>query len=183
MNTVTFRGTPKDLRKLLADLPRLLTGKVPDPYRVARGFRTRLGSALLGEVQRDFVTKSRGGTGRDGVKWPPLAPGTLAARRRKSGGAAVEILHATGDLYRSLSPGVEGRPSAAPGQVMRLSTNRVVAGSSRKPWHHRGGKHLPARPMWPASGKIPKAWKPALKVAMKRGVAAIVQEYVRRGAR
>ena len=199
MNTVTFRGTPRALRKLLLDLPKLLAGKVPDPYGVVRGFKVRVASALLSQVQQDFVRKARGGTGRDGVKWLPLAASTVAARLRKAGGGAktgkgkgkakgkyagsVEILRDTGELFRSLSPGVEDRPSNAPGQVLRTTTNRIVVGTNKKTWHQKGTKRLPARRLWPADGKIPPAWRPAVKAAMKRGVAAIVTEYVRRGAR
>lgn len=42
---------------------------------------TRIGNALLSEIQQDFITKSRHGTGRDGITWPELSPVTIERRR------------------------------------------------------------------------------------------------------
>ena len=73
MADVVYRGTPHKLFELL-------------PQWVMHSLRsnrllTRMGVALLSQVQQDFVTKSKGGTGRDGIKWKPLAPATIAQRR------------------------------------------------------------------------------------------------------
>ena len=64
--TVVFRGTRADLVKALAAVPTALAGRAPDPVGAARGLQMRLSTALLSQVQQDFLVKSRGGVGRDG---------------------------------------------------------------------------------------------------------------------
>lgn len=81
MATVYWKGTHEDLRRLLAKLPRVLAGTETDLWGVARGLQLRLGNALLSKVQQDFIRKSRGGTGEDGITWSPLKRETIAARR------------------------------------------------------------------------------------------------------
>lgn len=68
-------------REVARSLAGILTGKQPDTLGIARGVFLSIGFAALGDIQRDFVVKSRGGTGEDGVKWEPLKPATIAARR------------------------------------------------------------------------------------------------------
>lgn len=201
----------------------------------------RIGLSLLSQIQQDFITKARGGRGRDGIQWQPLAPETIARRRvgptylksqalaqtadkrlyvtgpqnaawkeiyqqnlarlrlalddaeakklaarvataaiRRAGGKTklealgsrnVEILRDTGELFRSLTPGVQKENTDAPGQVFATDGNTVSVGSSKKPWHHRGVPgRLPSRPLWPLDGNIPSAWWPALIAAARRGV-------------
>lgn len=44
------------------------------------GVLVRIANALTSQIQQDFLTKSRGGVGRDGITWPELSPETIAAR-------------------------------------------------------------------------------------------------------
>lgn len=78
--TATFRGSRDDLRRLLVGAVKAFGGG-PDPYGIASGLQLRLGVALLSQIQQDFATKARGGTGRDGITWKPLSPKTVAGRR------------------------------------------------------------------------------------------------------
>lgn len=78
---VVYAGTLDEARRYLESLPAILAGKVPDPFGVARAVQLRCGVALLSEVQRAFITKSRGGVGSDGIRWVPLKPETIARRR------------------------------------------------------------------------------------------------------
>ena len=126
----------------------MLSGKIPDPSGQVQALMMRVGITLLSEVQRDFITKARGGTGRDGIKWEPLKPQTVH-RRRGHGVGGVEILRDTGELFRSLEPGLGTQPSGASGQVFELEPGAVTIGTNKKPWHHRGNERLPARPLWP----------------------------------
>lgn len=183
---IVFTGTAEELKAVLMGLPAILAGTAPDPLGLARGLQLRMGVALLSQIQQDFVVKARGGTGRDGVTWPKLAPSTIARRLAKEAGArkgkkaspfagVVEILRDTGELFRSLSPGVDAAPSGADGQVFRLSPGRVTVGTNKKPWHQDGNARLPARKMWPDGNKIPPAWMPAIRRAYARGVAEILE--------
>lgn len=81
MQQVIYVGTPEEAQRYLSTLPAILAGRVPDPMGVARAVQLRCGVALLSEIQRAFLTKSRGGTGSDNIKWVPLSPRTIAARR------------------------------------------------------------------------------------------------------
>jgi len=181
MATITFRGSRADLRRILATIPQVLSGRVPDTYGIAQAVQLRAGVALLSQVQQDFLIKSRGGVGRDGIQWRPLQARTIARRRqgpkrsrRKGKPSAVDILRDTGELLRSLSPGVDDRPSGADGQVFATAPGRVIVGTNKKPWHQRGNRNLPARPMWPNNGRIPAAWWQAINLAAMRGVVRAV---------
>lgn len=68
-----------------------MSGRVPDPYGIARGVQLRAGVAFLSEVQQAFLEKSRGGTGADDVKWPPLSKKYLAYGRRLGPGEARSL--------------------------------------------------------------------------------------------
>lgn len=206
-----FRGTKSELRAILRSIPAVLAGRSPDPYGVARDIQLRMGVALLSQVQQDFVTKARGGTGRDGITWAPLKPATIARRRRSAsdkrvarqqiaaakqagtkrptilelyGSRPVEIGRDTGKLFRSLSPGVEDRPSGAEGQLFEVLPGTVIVGTT-VPYaerFHRGDRkrNVPARPMWPLDGSIPLAWLPAIIGAAQRGVQLAVSRLVGR---
>lgn len=87
------------------------------------------------------------------------------------GSRKVDILRDTGELLRSLTPGVADRPSGAPGQVFRPELGRVVVGTNKKTWHHKGipGK-LPARKLWPDGDHIPDAWWVHINEAIQTGL-------------
>jgi hypothetical protein len=237
--TVTYRGTRPELREALHALPAVLAGTHPDPTGLARAVQLRVGVACLSQVQQDFLTKSRGGTGRDGIAWPPLDRRTVAYGRRATrgelkalgvsgkrsrgfltpaqdrrwrqvygsrlarlrlelpeaaararaaqiawavvkregartkldvlGGRTVDIGRDTGRMLRSLSPGVDDRPSGDPGQVFETPPGRVIVGSNVEyfPRFHR------RRPVWPSDGTIPPAWWPAIRAAALRGIGEL----------
>ncbi len=171
---VTFNGTAQQAAATLSRLPGILAGTAPDPQGIARGLQLRLGTALLSKVQQAFVTKARGGTGSDGIRWQPLKQETIDRRRvGKRKGGSVEILRDTGELFRSLSPGIDDRPSGAPGQVFDTPPGKVRVGTNKKPWHHRGVPgRLPARPLWP--DVLPPAWTAALAKTAQRGVVRAI---------
>ncbi len=45
----------------------------------------QIGTQILSFVKLDYIAKSRGGTGTDGIKWAPIKVGTILARLRKAG--------------------------------------------------------------------------------------------------
>lgn len=194
--TIYFRGTSEQARRMIAQLPTILAGRAADAAQVARGVQLRVATALLSQVQQDFLVKSRGGTGKDGVKWPPLSPRTVAARRRTKadekafrsakkrdpkltalafyGSRTVDMLRDTARLLRSLTPGVEDRPAANPDQVIRLGRGQLILGSNC-PYlgtHQFGSKHVPARPVFPLRGVVPAAYWPSIYAAFARGIVA-----------
>lgn len=238
MPRIVFAGSREQLRKLLADVPKILAGHAPDPLGIARGLQLRLGVALLSKVQQAFIVKSRGGTGDDGIKWPPLKPETIAQRRTTAGerkqlgitgkrvrglltpaedkrwraifagekarliakfglsdkdaaaraaqkawavlksqgaktklavlgGRQVDMLRDTDRLFRSLSPGVEDKPSGADGQVFETPPGRVIVGTNVE----YAGPQFRRRPAWPPDGRLPDAWWRYLTQVGVRGLA------------
>lgn len=115
---IVYFGTPEEARRHLFELPDILAGKTADPYGVARAVQLRCGVALLSEIQRAFITKSRGGVGSDGIKWEPLKPETIARRRT------------TREERRQLRISRGRRPSLTPEQDKRW--RQVFARSFRR---------------------------------------------------
>lgn len=256
MPTVDYRGPlPELMRLLFLIVPRIASGDQQDTDGLGRSLQLRCGVTLLSKIQQDFIRKSRGGIGEDGIRWPPLARSTIANRRTTAaekqaagvsgrrtrgtltaaqdrrwrqiygtrlarlrltmgegeararaaaiawavlksegaktklelfGGRQVDMLRDTSRLFRSLSPGVDDRPSGADGQVFQLAgrgnvivgTNVVYAAA------HQNGipGRLPARPIWPPSGELPPAWSQAVAEAAIVGLIRAILILVQRGA-
>lgn len=205
--TFVFRGSSDQLRAILHRLPAILAGRVPDPGGVVRAMQLRMGNAWLSQVYQDFLVKSRGGTGRDGIKWPPLDPKTTAARKRSKSSVAefnrakkrdpkltklafygarkADIGIDTARMVRSLTAGYEDQPAASPDQVLKLGRGELIIGSN-VPYtgaFHRGRPgRQPPRPITPLNGRIPDAYQPALALAMNRGILTVLA-YLLRGGR
>lgn len=119
------------------------------------------------------------------IAWAVLKSEGAQTKLAVLGSRQVDILRDTGELFRSLTPGVEDKPAnGADGQIFQVPPGRVIVGSNKKPQHHRGipGK-LPARPFWPLDNKLPDAWADAIKKAILRGMAQAVIIAVTRGSR
>lgn len=92
---VVFRG---ERREVWQQLQKAVAAANVDGAGILYGLKLRVGVALLSQIQQDFVIKSRGGVGRDGIKWPPLSPRTIAQRRttaaeRKAAGLTAANRH------------------------------------------------------------------------------------------
>lgn len=246
MAIVNSNATSQQLRDAILQLVRALAGKAAINAAV-RGVQLRIGVSALSCIQRDFITKSRGGTGQDGITWKPLSPATIARRRvgpgelkslgitgkrvrgfltpsqdaawkktfartkaflmgkfgmgeQEAAGIAagkawnevkamgartklevlgnrkVDILRDTGELLRSLSPGIANRPSNADGQVFRVPPGAVVVGTNKKPWHHSN------RPFWRHDGSLPSSHWNLILGAARRGVFEAVEWIAQGGA-
>lgn len=103
---VYFRGTRNQARSLVYRLVQMLSGREPDTGGVARGVFLAVGFAALSSIKDDFIVKSRGGVGADGVKWKPLTREYLAYGRRFGPGEAARLKKGAG-LGRAnrLAPG------------------------------------------------------------------------------
>lgn len=97
------------------------------------------------------------------------------------GGRQVDTLRDTGELFRSFSPGVEDQPSGADGQIFRTPPGRVIVGTNKKVWHHRGiPGRLPARPFWPH--ELPEHWWQFLLGLYRTGLVRVLVGVIQRGA-
>lgn len=63
---------------------------------VARGVFLAVGFAALSDIKQDFIRKSRGEIGEDGVKWKPLSKEYLAYGRRFGKGEQAALKKAAG---------------------------------------------------------------------------------------
>src|SRR5437868_10069394 len=138
---VRTRLSRAEARRVIAALPAVASGRAPDTTGEARRMQLAIGAVALSLVKQAFVQKSEGRADEAGLRWEPLAPSTVAKRRKGRGQGAPLILRDTGLLFNSLSPGISARPN--PGQVI-VGTNDPKAA-----WHHRGTTTIPARPLWP----------------------------------
>ncbi len=82
MPTVTFRGTSADVNRLMTRLVRVISGYEPDPWGVAQEVQLAIGVKTLELIRAAFDVKAAGGRADDGLQWAPLAPSTIARRRK-----------------------------------------------------------------------------------------------------
>lgn len=94
--TVYFRGSYAQAREISQRLARIIAGQSDDAIGIARGVNLAIGVAALSDIKADFVRKARGGTGEDGVKWPPLSQKYLAYGRRFGPGEKAALKKAAG---------------------------------------------------------------------------------------
>lgn len=80
-DVVYARMGRQQAKELVRSLAGMLTGRVPDTLGIAQGVFLSIGFAALYDIHQAYKVKSRGGTGEDGIKWDPLKPATIAARR------------------------------------------------------------------------------------------------------
>ena len=108
MVDIPFRGKRKDVRKTVRSLLAQITGKASDQNGLARSVFYAIGFAALSDVQEAFIVKSRGGTGEDGVTWPPLTKEYLAYGRRFGPGEQAALKRTAG-LGKAHHHGVGGK--------------------------------------------------------------------------
>lgn len=85
------------------------------------------------------------------------------------GSRQVDMCRDTSRYFRSLSPGVDDRPSGADGQVFETPPGRVIVGTNVAYAEHQAKM----RPLWPAGGKLPDAWwRHLMQVAVRGAMRA-----------
>lgn len=106
------------------------------------------------------------------IAWTVLKQEGAKTKLDVLGSRTVDMLRDTGELLRSLTPGVERDGSAATvdGQILRAAPGKVIVGTNKKPWHHNSGRRL----YWPTDGNLPASWWEAILGAGRRGVASAV---------
>jgi hypothetical protein len=144
-----------------------------------------VGVAVLSRSQLDYRTKSRGGTGTDGIKWEPLKPATVKAKSRrgrkqanrattKSGkprptGNATAIGINLGLQLSSASPGF--RVSNG-GNIFRLTNTDITVGYGMK--YSQFFDEL--RPLLPE--KLPPVWREEAQAIVNRWAEQIVKDAI-----
>lgn len=117
MDTVSITATKDQkpaIKKLITDLPGILSGRVSDVQGIAQGFRSRIGYGILSLIIPNFDNLGRGLSGADGDKWKALSKRYLAYSRRfgpteakdlkKAAGLGKTHKHGPGDKKGLLTP-------------------------------------------------------------------------------
>ena len=81
-------GPKRDLQRLIADLPAVLAGRLPDRGGSILAIKVKMCEVLLARITDAYVIKSQGGTDAMGIKWPQLAWSTLQRRNKGNLGPA-----------------------------------------------------------------------------------------------
>lgn len=184
---LTWRKSKAELHEALRRLPAVLSGAESDPYGLSGILLTHAGNAVLRVAAKDFDAKAKGGRGKDGLKWKPLAPVTLERRREKGYGGS-EILKESEQLRRALDtpPGNDPDSVRVYGQVFRLEHGSVTVGIDENElpyvkFHQSGTEHMPARPVLPVNGQLPVGWEREVEEALEAGMVEVIEEMVRQG--
>jgi hypothetical protein len=82
VNRIYFRGSRSNAKAVIGQAVASLGGRSSRYATFAASIHTVIGLAALSDIKLDFIRKSQGETGQDGVKWKPLSPKTLAYGRR-----------------------------------------------------------------------------------------------------
>lgn len=78
---IQLNASRADVRRIMARIPSMLAGRVPDPTGLVRDIQKRIALVVLSLIKEAFAVKARGGTDACGEKWAPLAESTIARRR------------------------------------------------------------------------------------------------------
>lgn len=107
--------------------------------------------------------------------WAMLKKEGAKTKLEVFGGRQVDIMRDTSRLFRSLTPGVEDRPSGAEDQVFETPTGAVIVGTNVE---YAGRQHK-MRPLWPE--KIPAEWWAVIMESLKRGIVRLMGQYLASG--
>jgi hypothetical protein len=133
MADFNFQGSKRAVKlKILNFIGQLTQSAHHD--RAAKSVFNAIGFVALSDIHEDFVTKSRGGTGEDGVRWPPLSPEYLAYHRRFGPGEKAALKRAAG-LGKGHSKGVQGKSgllNSAQQKQWYAVYNRTIAWAAQR---------------------------------------------------
>jgi hypothetical protein len=137
---------------------------------------------MLGRLQAQGDADAAGHAAA--IAWTILKQHGAQTKLAVLGGRQVDILRDTGELFRSLTPGVDDKPSGADGQIFNVRPGGIIVGTNKKPWHHTGiPGRLPKRLLWPENGILPDKWIDWIEKAGIRGIANAIIIIVTRGGR
>lgn len=85
MTTYRLHLTIPQVRRRVSDVPRMLSGRMPDGRggALARGFALRLAVVAMTIIKTAYLVKAKGGTDEAGERWKPLSAFTIAERMKK----------------------------------------------------------------------------------------------------
>ena len=145
---VRSRKSSQKVRRLVRDLPKLLTNKkvTPELEKLRNLYWAIFSKEFYRLAYKNFKLKSQGGADEFGVRWKPLKSSTvkrraesglraLIARRNAMGGDVANnlILVRSGRLRESFKPGQQAGSSYIPSgsdQIYEVGSGKVRLGSN-----------------------------------------------------
>jgi hypothetical protein len=109
------------------------------------------------------------------IAWAILKSEGARTKLDVLGGRKVDIGRDTGILFRSLTPGIEDRPSGEADQIFEATPGLIVVGT-KVPYASDFHK---VRPMWPDT--MPDVWMEAVNKAAATGIALGMIKLVKAG--
>lgn len=79
---VRTRLRRRDIKHLIAQIPGMLSGKVPDNKGVGRVFAAHLMRGVIQRISAAYDAKSHGGPDDNGDTWEPIKESTIKAKMR-----------------------------------------------------------------------------------------------------
>lgn len=93
----TFKANAKsEVIRRVRELVQAVAGRGPSSSGIGERVMRRVGESFLADVQQDFATKSAGGTGKVGGKWPAQSKKYLAYGRPPEGREKTVVRKAAG---------------------------------------------------------------------------------------
>lgn len=144
-----------------------------------------IGVRVLSFSKQDYITKSRGGTGTDGIKWKPLEYETILAKNRRGKRNATRKTTKSGKPRPTMNQSAIGintglqLASASPGfaasgggNILRLGRSSVTVGYGRS-----YSKYFDeVRPLLPS--RLPETWRRACEEIVLRWALNLLKEAV-----
>src|SRR5215469_11317904 len=134
--TITVHVSSERVKKLIRQLPQILSGDGAIKSPEGRRLLVRLGLVTQRVLWMAFMNKTLGNADASGLRWPKLSPLTIKKKKQTAPNNAYMILRELDWLDRSLEPALPPESAAAtppgvPLQVFRLLPGQVVLGTSR----------------------------------------------------
>lgn len=171
--TIAQRRTSGAERKALGITGKRVRGLLtPTEDRVWRG----IFASVVARLRVMGVPGAEGIAAR--IAWAKLKSMGAKTKLDVLGGRQVDIGRDTGVMFRSLTPGVDARPSGAPHQVFETPTGAVIVGTNL-PYAARFHKD---RRLWPEDG-LPPRWWAAIHASAVRGLFEAAKVVLSQGGR
>lgn len=132
--TVAVPVSEARLRRFLeVELPEILSGREPDPYGILSAALARVAVAAMEDVRDDYLRKSQGQAGEDGVTWEPLSEYTLKQRGDAKKGQSGSGQHSESPYFRAnLAALSQTRREIYQREFARLRQGNVPAKEARR---------------------------------------------------
>lgn len=194
--TVRFNGNADDVNRVLMAIPGILNGTTNVPDSVTAELKSRVGERLLELIREDFLTKTGGGIGKDGVSWhvpadsPPEesdAHGEMLATLRAKGVRNADALARRFSESGGFLEDSDELPPEAIAVYESFENPRISHATRMGIEIEPDAKDFAAFnadfPCWPMSGTLPDTWMDDLSEEATDGITEMITTLLQSGWR